>query len=804
MRGFTQDIRYACRGLRKSPGFFLIAVLTLALGIGANSAIFSIVNAVLIRPLPYDHSEQLVLLLESNPRRGLPITGVSPANFVDWQRQSTSFSEMSALESTSFNYRGDNGAIRIDGASVSPSTLDMLRVKPIMGRTFQEQEGQPGHDGVVLIGETLWHRQFGSDPQILGKVLTMNGQQFAVIGVLPAWFEFPFQGVEIWKPLAFSNADLANRSNYLLQVVGRLEHGITLAQARSEMESITKRLEHDYPDDEGVSASLQDLHEAFTGGSRSLIYLLFGAVLMVLLIACVNLASLLSVRFLGRQHEMALRASLGATRGRLLRQFLTESVLLGCIGGALGVLVALGGLRLLLHWLPPFSLPRAQDIGVDANVLLFTLGLSLLCGIIFGAVPAWQSAHANPVEGLREGGRGAQGTPGHRVFRTGLIVSEVGLSLVSLVVAGLLMRSFVSMLKVDPGFRTDHVLVNTLLVLPTYKYPENYQRVQFFKTLLDRVKALPGVEAAGGITSLPLQGNSFFVPFRIQGRPVGPDGKLMAAVLNVVTPDYFNTMGIPLKRGRWFSDSDNEQAARVAVINDEAAKKFFSNADPLNQELFVSGQGDQPYRVVGVVGSSRQFDIASPPSPEIFTNYQQSIMSYMYLLARTAGNPSALVPSIRRAVAEIDPEQPVGHRTLEQQLDNAITEPRFYTLLMGLFAALALVLAAIGVYGAMAYTVSQRTREIGVRMALGAQRSTVMRLFLRDGLKLAVLGIFVGLALSFAATRAMSSLLFNIKPTDAVAFVSAALLLCLAIFLANFIPARRATRVDPLLALRNE
>ena len=804
MSGFTQDIRYAWRGLRKSPGFFLIAVLTLALGIGANSAIFSIVNAVLIRPLPYDHSDQLVLLLESNPRRGLPITGVSPANFVDWQRQSTSFSAMSAIESTSFNYRGDNGAIRIDGVSVSPNTLDMLRVKPIMGRAFQEQEGQQGHDGVVLISENLWHRQFGSDPQILGKVLTMNGQQFAVIGVMPAWFGFPFPGVEIWKPLAFSNADLANRSNYLLQVVGRLKGGVTLAQARSEMESITKRLEHDYPDDEGVSASLQDLHEAFTGGSRSLIYVLFGAVLMVLLIACVNLASLLSVRFLGRQHEMALRSSLGATRGRLLRQFLTESVLLGCIGGALGVLVAIGGLQLLLHWLPPFSLPRAQDIGVDANVLLFTLVLSLLCGIIFGAVPAWQSARTNPVEGLREGGRGAQGTRGHRVFRTGLIVSEVGLSLVSLVAAGLLMRSFVSMLKVDPGFRTDHVLVNTLLVLPTYKYPENYQRVQFFKTLLDRVKALPGVEAAGGITSLPLQGNSFFVPFRIQGRPVGPDGKLMAAVLNVVTPDYFTTMGIPLKHGRWFSDSDNEQAARVAVINDEAAKKFFSGADPLNQELFVSGQGDQPYRVVGVVGSSRQFDITTPPSPEIFTNYQQSIMSYMYVLARTAGDPSALVPAIRRAVAEIDPEQPVGHRTLEQQLDNAITQPRFYTLLMGLFAGLALLLAAIGVYGAMAYTVSQRTREIGVRMALGAQRSTVMRLFLRNGFKLAVLGVVVGLVLSFAATRAMASLLFNVKPTDAVAFISAALLLCLAIFLANFIPARRATRVDPLLALRNE
>jgi putative ABC transport system permease protein len=805
MTGFLQDLRYSLRGMRKAPGFFLIAVLTLALGIGANTAIFSIVNAVLIRPLPYDHPEQLVSILESNPRRGLPITAVSPANFVDWQHQATSFSSMAAAQWMAFSYTGNSGAVRIDGAQVSSNMFELLRVSPILGRSFQQQEEEPGRDNVVLISESLWHRQFGSDPHILNQAVTMSGQRFSVIGVMPGWFHFPFAGGDIWKPLAFTNADLASRSEYRLSVYGRLRDGVSITQARSEMESISRRLEHDYPDSNaGVSVSLRDLHEAFTTGAKTLVFVLFGAVLTVLLIACVNIAGLLSVRSMGRQHEMALRSSLGATRSRLVRQFLTESVLLGCAGGTLGVLLAIGGLRLLLHFLPPFSLPSSEEIGLDGRVLLFTLALSIVCGVLFGIVPAWRGAHSNPVDGLREGGRGASGSRSHRVFQTGLVVCEVGLSLVSLVVAGLLVRSFVGMLKIDPGFRSDGVLVNTQLVLPTYKYPQNYQRVQFFKSLMERTRALPGVEAVGGITSLPLQGNSFFIPFRIQGQPVGPDGKLFAAVLNVVSPGYFSTMQIPLERGRIFSDGDNQQAAKVAIINDVAAKNFFAGADPLGQNLFLTGQGEQPFTVVGVVGSSRQFDITSPPSAEIFTNYEQSEMSYMYVLVRTAGDPAALIPTMRRAVAEIDPEQPVGHRTLVEQMDNAVSEPRFYTLLMGLFAGLALLLAGIGVYGAMSHAVSQRTQEIGVRMALGARRGDVLQLFLRQGFKVALMGVVLGLILAVAAGRVLATLLFNVKPTDAIAFAGAALLLIMAVLIANYVPARRATRVDPLLALRNE
>jgi putative ABC transport system permease protein len=457
---------------------------------------------------------------------------------------------------------------------------------------------------------------------------------------------------------------------------------------------------------------------------------------------------------------------------------------------------------MLLYFLPPSSLPTINEIGIDGHVLLFTLGLSVVCGVLFGIVPAWRGARSNPADDLREGGRTATASQRQHVFQTALVVSEIGLSLVSLVAAGLLMRSFVAMLKVDPGFQSQGVLVNTLLVLPTYKYPQNYQRIQFFKSLMERARALPGVEAVGGITSLPLQGNSSFVPFRIQGRPVEPDGKLFAAVLNVVSPGYFNTMRIPLEKGRWFSESDNRDAARVAVINSIAAKKFFAGADPLGQNLFLTGQGEQPFTIVGVVGSTRQFDLTSPPSAEIFTNYEQSEMSYMYVLVRTTGDPAALIPSMRRAVAEIDPEQPVGQRTLTQQLDNAITEPRFYTLLIGLFAGLALILAALGVYGAMSYAVSQRTQEIGVRMALGAGRHDVLRLFLKQGFRVALMGVMAGLLLSLVASRLLATLLFNVKPTDGIAFIGSALLLVVVVLVANYFPARRATQIDPLRALR--
>ncbi len=804
MSSILQNIRYALRTLRRAPGFAVIAILTLALGIGANTAIFSIVNAVLIRPLPYDRPDRLVMILESNPRRGLPVTGVSPANFLDWKQQSTAFTDMAAAQWQAFNYLGSSGAVRIQGAAISANLLPLLGQSILFGRGFEKSEEQPGHDDVVLISETLWNRQFGRDRAALGKEMRMNGRTFTIVGVLPAGFEFPFSGIEVWKPLALSNADLANRSDYRFQVIGRLKDHVSLDQARSNMQAVCSRLEHDYPEtNTGVTARVQELHEAYAGGARSLITVLFGAVAVVLLIACVNIAGLLSVRFLGRQHEMALRASLGATRGRLLLQFMTESVLLALAGGLLGIATAYGGLKLLLSF-PQFSFSQVSSINIDGNVLLFTLALSLICGILFGAAPAWQAARANPVDGLREGSRGNTGTRNQRLFQTGLIAGEIALSLVSLISAGLLMRSFVNMLRVDPGFRSERVLVNTLLVLPTYKYPQNYQRVHFFEQLLGRVSGLPGVEAAGGITSLPLAGNSIFSPFRIPGRPVGSDGRLPTAVINVVTPGYFSTMGIPLKQGRWFAEDDVEQAPKVAVINDVAAKRYFDKSNPVGAQVFIQSQGEQPYTIVGVVGSSRQFNITEAPEPEIFTNYHQSTMSYMYVLVRTRNDPTTLIPTIKRAVAEIDPEQPVGHRTLQQQISNVVSEPRFYTLLIGLFALLALLLAMVGVYGVMSYVVSQRTQEIGVRMALGARRNNVLGLFLARSFKVVAIGICAGLALALALGRVMANLLYNVRPIDAITFSAAALLLCLAAFLASYLPARRATKVNPLVALRHE
>ncbi|HEX8140433.1 MAG TPA: ABC transporter permease [Pyrinomonadaceae bacterium] len=803
METLLQDLRYGTRVLRKNPGFTLVAVLTLALGIGANTAIFSIVNAVILRPLPFKEPDRIMYLQGSNPQRQLQQFPVSPPDFLDWKSQSRSFSEMAAFESTIFRHTAETGAERLNGYSVSANFFDLMGEKLLLGRAFTADEERPGSDMVVVLSETVWRRHFGADPKIIGQTVKMNDRTFTVIGVIRASFKFPDNNTEVWKPLAFTNEELQDRADYRLQVVGRLKDGVTEEGARAEMGTIARQLQQSYPQtNTGWGVFIQPLHESIVGFLRPAMFVLLGAVFFVLLIACVNVASLLSARMTARRKEVALRTAIGATRLRILRQLLTESVMLGLIGGTCGVLLAVLGLKVLVSFIPPFT-PRVEEIGIDPTVLAFTLLISVITGLIFGLMPAWQTTNPNLNEILKDSSRGSTGGRGQHRFRSVLVVTEVVLSLVLLIGAGLLIRSFVAMRNVDPGFKAEGVLVNSQLVLPPQKYAEANRGVAFFKELFERVRALPGVESVGGITALPLQGNSRLQAYAVAGRAPQPQGQELTAVINTVGADYFQTMSIPLKRGRLFTERDDASGPKTVLVNETLARRIFPDKDPLGERLYLRG-GNTPYEIVGVVGDAKQFNLTGDAEPEIFTHYLESPVTFMYVLARTKGDPASLAMPIRREVQAIDPDQPVGNRTLAQQFENSISQPRFYTLLLGLFAGVALILATIGIYGVMSYMVAQRTHEIGIRMALGAQRRDVLKIVIWQGLKLAIIGVVVGLGLSFLATRLLSSLLYGVSAVDPITFALIPLLLTGVAVAACFIPARRATRIDPLVALRNE
>jgi putative ABC transport system permease protein len=801
MRSLLQDVRYAVRRLLKSPGFALVAVGALTLGIGANTAIFSVVNSVLLRPLPYPEPEQLVQVWESRPRMNMPRSEVAPHEFLAWAERSQSFRQLAANDLTEYNLTGRGEPERVTGALVTAGYFPLFGVSPAQGRTFLAEEDQPGKDNVVVLGHELWRSRFNSDPSVVGQSVSLDGVPCTVVGVMPRGFRLP-DGAGLARPIAFTVEDRAKAGSHFLNVYGRLKEGVALAQAGGEMATVAGRVEQDFGDvNAGHRVVLVPLHEQVVGGARTALLVLLGAVGLVLLIACANVANLLLARAAGRRREVAVRAALGASRWRIVRQLLAESVLLSALGGAAGLLLAVWGVDLLVS-LDPTGVQRAGEVTLDWRVLGFTFGLSLLTGLLFGLAPALQASKADFNESLKEGGRSAQGL-GRSRLRGALVVSEVALTLVLLVGAGLLVKSFRQLLAVDSGL-DPHGVLTLDVSLPQAKYAERQQITSFYERLIEQAAALPGVEAAGAVSVLPLAGNDNSNFVQIEGRPPQPAGQALRAGRRNVSADYFRALGIPVKRGRAFNASDAKDAPPVVVINESLARSFFAGEDAVGKRI-RTGEKSPWVEVVGVVGDVRHRGLDVETRPEMFFPHLQTPSRQMTLVVRAAGDPAALAGPLRVRVRELDRDQPVGNvKTMETWVAESVASRRFSVLLLGVFACVAAGLAALGLYGVVSYSVAQRTHEIGLRVALGARPRDVLRLVIRQGMTLTLLGTAVGLLAALALTRVMSGLLFGVGATDLATFVAVPLMLLTVALLACYLPARRATKVDPMVALRHE
>jgi putative ABC transport system permease protein len=799
-----QDLRFGVRMLLKHPGFTLAAVFTLALGIGANTALFSVVNALLLRPLPFPQSEQLVQVWEFDRQSGNKKFTVALPNLVDWRAQGQSFAQLAAYRGASFSLSGNDGPERISALSVTTNYFKVIGVTAALGRDFSDEDGRPGAPRIAILSHGSWQRRFGADPKIIGQTIRIDGESCPIIGVMPAGFDFPDSEVEMWAPMRGDLA-AAGRALHAYQAVGRLKPGVKIKQAQAEMDAIARRLEQQYPDtNTDVGVRLVPLQKELVGDEQPRLLTLFGAVFFVLLIACANIASLLMAQAAARRREMAIRAALGARRGRLARQVLSESVLLALLGGGLGSLLAVWGVKALLAVNPVGQAPWAQ-FGVDRAALGFTLLLSLLVGIGFGLAPALQSSRPALNEMLKEGGRGTAGFRSHRL-RGALVVAEMAIALTLLAGGGLLIRSLWRLQQVDPGFDPDSLLTMQL-ALPRARYPEDEQRAQFFERMLERVAALPGVKAAAVTSEAPFVGANSASSFQIVGRPPLPRGQTLDANRRTVSADYFQTMGMRLAQGRNFDRRDTAQAPRVVVINEAMARKFWPGEDPLGQRITFNSS--MQYEIIGLVRDVNHSSLREKAGLEAYTSYHQLPSRTMDLVARAdhqAGrDPDDLVAGIRRAVREVDPDQPIHNiMTMERRLSGSIAPQRFMALLVSLFALLAMILAALGIYGVMSYAVTQRAHEIGVRMALGARARDALSLIIKQGMKLALAGAALGLVAALALTRLMRDMLFEVQPADPLTFAATAFLLIGVAAMACWIPARRATRVDPMVALRHE
>ncbi len=806
MKMIWQDLRYGARMLFRKPGVTILALLALALGIGANTAIFSVVHALLLKPFPFPEIERIVAVWDESQRS--PHNETTVGNYLDWQAQSQSYEQLALYRYWGVNITGSENPERVQGFLVTANLLDALGMPPKLGRNFHADENEPGKDTTVILSHGLWQRRFGSDPGILGKTIQLNGTTRTVIGVMAAEFNFP-RGMELLAPIAFTPEMKTNRGNHSYLVVGRLKSDVSVASAQTEMTGIAARLAQQYPDQNtGLSAGVYPLLADTVRPYRIALIALMCAVGFVLLIACANVANLLLARASERSREMAIRAALGAGRVALMRQLLTESVLLACLGGALGVLLALWGVELLKSSLPGEAfqfVPGLRNLGLNYFVLSFTFGLSLLTGIVFGFAPALQAAQPDLNEALKEGSK-ASASGARRRLRSALVVAEVALSLVLLTGAGFMMRSFLNLLQVNHGFNYENVLTMGLQ-LPPAKYTEATQRVTFYQELERRLKAMPGIEAVGFVSHLPLGQSNSSSSFLIEGVPEPPPGQSFGGRSRICTPEYFQALGITLLQGRAINEQDKADAPPVVIVNETLAKKFFPNESAVGKRFRFRGDLSvtNPWReIVGVIADVRH-DLNTPLQPEYYRPHAQAAAGEMMLAVRTSTEPTALTSAIRNEVQALDRDLPVFQvRTMAAVRQQSVVLQSFSFSLLSVFAMVALLLAAVGIYGVMSYSVAQRTHEIGIRMALGARTSDVMRMVVRQGMKLTAIGVVIGLAGSIALVYFASALMVGTGITDWPTFAGVALLLSFVAFVACWIPARRATKVDPMIALRYE
>jgi putative ABC transport system permease protein len=801
-----QDLRFGLRGLRKSPTFTLAAVLTLALGIGANTALFSVIDALLLRPLPYDDAGRLVWIWGDNRQLGVSQGYLSPGDIFDFGRQSTRLESVAAWTTIPVNLVEETRSERLEGILVSPNFFRTLGVRVVVGRDFEPGEAREERNQVVVISDGLWRRRFGADPGVIGRRLTLDRydvNSFTVVGVAPPEVQFPLR-TDVWMPDLDEESD--ERGGRDFRAVARLKRGATLEQARDELNIIAQTFERQYPQtNAGWRVTLTSARDVILGTPYRAVWILLGAVGCVLLIACANVANLQLARAAGRGKEIALRAALGAARGRIIRQLLAESVLLALIGGAIGLLIAWWGVG-LLRAAGPDSIPRLRDVGIDGRVLAFTAAVSVLSGIAFGLIPALQSSRPDLIEALKAGGRGTSAARGGRRTRGALVVAEVAVTALLLVGAGLLLKSFWLLSNVDPGFKADHVLTAGISLNRNLGAQTSERNMALFRQAIERVRALPGVEMVGAVSHLPFGGRGVNLRFTLPGREPSPDAEAARAELRVVSPEYFKAMSIPVRRGRAFNGQDTDSSPEVLVVNEAFARLFLRDSDPVGRRLRVSlGEGFEG-EVVGVVGDVRHRGYDAEPRPEMYVSYlQNTIWPVMNLVIRTGVEPGGLTPEVRRELERVAPTAAIFNvRPMNDFLSDSVAERRLNLLLLLVFASVSLATAAAGIFGVTAYTVTQRTHEIGIRMALGARPGDVLRLVVGQGSRLIMCGVSLGLAAAFVVTRLMAGLFYGVSASDPATFITVGLSLCAVAILACYVPAARAARVDPLIVLRGE
>ncbi|HEX3186620.1 MAG TPA: ABC transporter permease [Pyrinomonadaceae bacterium] len=806
MDAFLNDIRYAIRNLIKRPAFTLIAVITLGVGIGANTAIFSSIYALLLKPLTFPELDRVVAIWDKNPSRGSVHNEVAMANYLDWRAQTQSFENLALYSWFNANLTGGDKPERVQGFAVTANFLDVTGVKPILGRNFREEENQPGKDVSAIISYSLWQRRYGGDPNILNQTITINNFPFVIVGVMPQHFNFPKAG-EIYAPLELTPEVASNRLTHQYYVIGRLKPGVSIASAQAEIDNVNGRLEKQYPEtNTGLGATVFTLVDDMVRAYDKPIWITMAFVGFVLLIACANIANLMLARASGRHREIALRAALGASRWRIVRQLLTESLIVALIGGGFGVLLGFWGID-TLRWSNPGDAAKFAagwyQLGINVPVLLFTLGISVFCGLVFGLAPALQVSKPNLNDALKDGARQVSGSS-HRL-RSSLVVFEVALSLVLLVGAGLSVRSFLSLVKTSPGFDPDNVMTMRLM-LPWGKYKERPPVAAFYNDLLRSVKSTPGVESAAFVNYLPLGGSNSSDSYLVEGEPVPQHGQENEGRYRVATPGYFETMRIPILTGRSFTEQDKAGATRVAIVNETMAHRHWAGKDPIGKRFRIDGPLEKnPWlEIVGVVADVTH-ELNLPVTPEYYLPHAQDSWRSMVLVARTNVDPTSLSAALRQQVWAMDKDQPVYEvQSMNEVWSLAASMYSFSSVTLGFFAVIALLLASLGIYGVMAFAVTQRTQEIGIRIALGASTPDVLKLVVRHGMKLALLGMVIGLAGAWGLTRFMKGILIGVQPTDFLTFGVVSACLLIAALLACYLPARRATKVDPLVALRYE